>query len=119
VIRRESRLGAAPSQACEGLEEQRVVLLSLVLQEWECRPNKRWKWEKKWEQRLRRAREREIGRDDVDNTSTGRVPIERNTQKSKGGRERDFVIERDALLDEQEGGLIYMRAAFRLCPSFV
>jgi hypothetical protein len=24
---------AAPSQACEGLEEQRVVLLSLVLQE--------------------------------------------------------------------------------------
>ena len=36
------------------------------------------------------------------------VPIERNTQKSKGGREREFVIERDALLDEQEGGLIYM-----------
>jgi hypothetical protein len=39
------------------------------------------------------------------------VPIKRNTQESKGGREIDFVIERDALLDEQEGGLIYMQVA--------
>jgi hypothetical protein len=31
------------------------------------------------------------------------VPGERNTQESKGGRERDFVIEHDALLDEQGG----------------
>jgi len=29
------------------------------------------------------------------------------------------MIERDALLDEQEGGLIYMHATFQLCLGFV
>jgi hypothetical protein len=29
------------------------------------------------------------------------------------------MIEHDALLDEQEGSLIYMRATFQLCLGFV
>jgi hypothetical protein len=52
-----------------------------------------------------------------------RSPIEgRNTRVSKRKREYELLVERgddDALLDEPEGGLIYMRAAFRLCLGFV
>jgi hypothetical protein len=36
----------------------------------------------------------------------------------KGERER-LMIERDALLDKQEGSLTYMRATFQLCLGFV
>jgi hypothetical protein len=36
---------------------------------------------------------------------------------SKKGGKRKLLIPIDALLDGQEGGLIYMRVAFRLCLS--